>query len=299
MHISQKIQYFFHKRWLSLKDLPLKYTAPARVCDQWRNVEQLRQLSAGHTLPSSLIVNLTSYPPRFQTLELTLKSLLLQSLKADKVVLWLYQNDLPQLPVKVLDLQASGLTIKTVEKDIKSYKKLVPALLEWPQAFHVTADDDIYYRRDWLESLIEGYRGAPNEILCTRAHYVKLDFRGNPLPYRSWTAKTCLTGPDQRLFPTTGAGALFPPGSLHTDTTRSDQFLKLAPNADDIWFYWMALLNGSSIRRVGVNKKLITWKGSKEHSLWSLNKQALGGNDEQIANMIRCYGYPVPATTPR
>lgn len=297
MQISKKIQFFLRKRWLSLRELPLKYTAPYIVNREWQDAEQPSPGATSHKLPSSLIVNLTSYPPRYPTLELTLKSLLLQSVRPDKLVLWLYQHDIPRLPATILDLQKYGLTIQSVESDIKSYKKLVPALQTWPEAFHVTADDDIYYRHDWLASLTGHYRGKTDEVLCLRAHYIRLNAHGYPLPYRSWESKTYQTGPDQRLFPTTGSGALFPPGSLHPDATRSDLFLKLSPNADDIWFYWMALLQGSSIRRVGSNKKLITWRDSKGISLWSSNKQSVGGNDEQIANMITTFGFPVKIVT--
>lgn len=298
MQIGKKIQHFLHLHQLSIRERILKYTAPRIVHRQWQDAKAFSSQSTEHRLPASLIVNLTSYPPRYPTLELTLKSLLLQSLKPDKLVLWLYRNDINQLPPPVVELQAHGLIIQPVERDIRSYKKLVPALQTWPDAFHITADDDIYYRRDWLASLAGEYRGRSDEILCLRAHYIRLNPQGHPLPYRAWESKTCITGPDQRLFPTTGAGALFPPGSLHTDTTCSDLFLKLAPNADDIWFYWMALLNGSTIRRVGINRKLITWKGSKANSLWSSNKQVLGGNDQQIANMIHAYGFPAQLQAP-
>jgi len=36
----------------------------------------------------------------------------------------------------------------------RSYKKMVPALLEAPGAYIVTADDDVYYPADWLEKLV-------------------------------------------------------------------------------------------------------------------------------------------------
>ena len=280
----------FQRKLKSLRGVPLQYTAHSRVIKQWANRDSLDKRR--HNLNSELIVNLTSYPPRFATLHLTLKSLLLQNVIVDKVVLWLYKNDYQQLPSDVLALEQHGLTIELVEQDIKSYKKLIPALLQYPEAYHVTADDDIYYRNDWLAELLAGYRGGKHEIVCLRAHYITLDNQGYVQPYRFWQAKTEQRGPDNRLFFTSGAGALFPPGSLHQDVTDVAKFCRLSPHGDDIWLYWMAALNNCAIHRTGSNKKLIVWKSSKSVSLWQLNKRPDSGNDFQINNMIQEYGMP-------
>lgn len=278
------------RKFKSLAGIPLQYTAQSVLEKQWSGRDCIQRTA--HQLNGQLMVNLTSYPPRFATLHLTLKSLLLQNVAANKVVLWLYKADYQQLPPEVLALEQQGLTIELVEQDIKSYKKLIPALLRYPEAFHVTADDDIYYRPDWLAELLGGYRGDSREIVCLRAHYILLDESGNLQPYRYWQAKTEHRGPDNRLFFTSGAGALFPPGALHPDVTDTEKFCRLSPHGDDIWLYWMATLNGCAIQRTGSNKKLIVWKNSKAITLWQLNKQPDSGNDFQINNMVREYGLP-------
>ena len=60
----------------------------------------------------------------------TIKTLLKQTVKPDKVVLWLAEEQFPQkeneLPSELLELQNFGLTIKWCT-DIRSYKKLIPA----------------------------------------------------------------------------------------------------------------------------------------------------------------------------
>lgn len=281
-HIQRKIK--------SLQGIPLQYTAQSVLERHWARRDVMPRQP--HALSGELIVNLTSYPPRFPTLHLTLKSILLQNILADRVILWVYQADYQHLPAEVLALQQYGLTINLVERDIKSYKKLIPALLQYPDAYHVTADDDIYYRPDWLEELLAGYHGGAREIVCLRAHYITLDESGRLQPYRYWQAKTEQRGPDNRLFFTSGAGALFPPGSLYADVTDAEKFCRLSPHGDDIWLYWMATLNGCAIHRTGSNKKLIVWKSSKAVTLWQLNKQPESGNDFQINNMVQEYGLP-------
>ncbi|MBV2129161.1 hypothetical protein [Arsukibacterium indicum] len=290
MSVLSTLKRHFQRKLKSLSGMPLQYTAQSVLAKQWARRAALKQ--SRHPLAGELIVNLTSYPPRFDTLHLTLKSLLLQHVSADKVVLWLYKPDYQQLPADVLALEQQGLTIRLVEHDIKSYKKLIPALQHYPDAYHVTADDDIYYRNDWLAELLAGYQGGEREVVCLRAHYITLDDQNNIQPYRLWQAKTEQRGPDNRLFFTSGAGALFPPGALHPDTTDAEKFCRLSPHGDDIWLYWMATLNGCAIHRTGSNKKLIVWKSSKAVTLWQLNKQPDSGNDFQINNMVQEYGQP-------
>jgi hypothetical protein len=290
MSVLSTLQRHIQRKLKSLQGIPLQYTAQSVVEKQWAKRDQFK--AEAHPLQGTLLVNLTSYPPRFPSLHLTLKSLLLQNVKADKVILWLYEADYAQLPAEVLALTEHGLSIELVQQDTKSYKKLIPALQRYPQAYHVTADDDIYYRNDWLQELVAGYRGRTNEIVCLRAHYIMLDDAGNMLPYRFWQAKTEQRGPDNRLFFTSGAGALFPPNALSAQVTDTEQFLRLSPHGDDIWLYWMATLNHCDIHRTGSNKKLIVWKSSKAVTLWQLNKQPDSGNDFQINNMLREYGQP-------
>lgn len=278
------------RKMKSLQGIPLKYSTKLILDRRWDN--RHFHVANHHALNGMLIINLTSYPPRFATLRLTIQSLLLQEVGADKLVLWLYRPDFELLPAEVLDLQSEGLTIELIEEDIKSYKKLVPALEKWPDAYHVTADDDIYYRKDWLRDLLSGYEAGQANVVCLRAHYVTLDEYGNLNPYKKWIAKTEEKGPSNRLFFTSGAGVLIAPGSLFRDVTVADKFMRLSPYADDVWFNWMAALNGSAIRRVGHNHKVVVWKGTKSQSLWQVNKDPARGNDFQIGNMVKEYGNP-------
>ena len=80
---------------------------------------------------NELIISLTSYPARIKNVHKTTNTLLNQSLKANKVILWLAENQFPNkeqdLPSKLLAQTTKGLTISWYHKDIKSYKKLIKA----------------------------------------------------------------------------------------------------------------------------------------------------------------------------
>lgn len=248
-----------------------------------------------HGLPAPLIVSLTSYPKRFATLHLTLRCLLMQSVRPDAVILWIAEGDMDRLTPEILALQGpgQGLEIRATP-DLRSYKKLIPVLAERPDAYLVTADDDHYYGPDWLRDLVEAARAHPGQVIGHRCHRVGYGPDGQMLSYEAWRKNIdgAVAGGD--VFATGVGGILYPPGSLHPDTTRVDLFQRLCPNADDIWFYWMARRQGSLIRHVGPKTRVLEWPGSQGENLRMLNRGASGqtGNDAAIAAMRAEFGQP-------
>lgn len=249
-----------------------------------------------HNLPGSLTVTMTSFPPRYRTLALTLKSLLSQSLRPDRVCLWLAPADVDSLPENVLHLRAHGLTIRACE-DFRAFKKIIPAIEAYANDFLVVADDDVYYPRHWLRELVAAYRPGSKEIVCTRAHRIRLTEQGLPLPYLQWNGEIPAGEGSELIFPTGTGGVLYEPGIFHPHVTRVEIFRNLCPSSDDIWLYWMASLNGARFRKVGPQRRFLSWVGSQRVTLCSKNcaptsGQGITPNDEQIANMISHYGFP-------
>jgi len=261
----------------------------ARATAQYVNLSwrRHRRKAMPHKLPGRLTVTLTSYPPRYPTLALTLKSLLAQSVRPDHLCLWIAEDDLGSLPENVRRLCSDGLVIQRCQ-DLRSYTKIIPALTAGHE-FLVTADDDQYYRRHWLKELVGAYRPGRREVVCARAHRIRLDARGLPLPYFQWESEVAAGGDERLVFPTGVGGVLYEPGIFHNDVTRSEIFRDLCPSADDVWLYWMAALNGARFRKVGPRRRQIMWGDSQRVTLFSVNRTA---NDEQIANMISRYGFP-------
>jgi hypothetical protein len=244
-----------------------------------------------HGLPRPLYVSFTSYPPRFGTLHKTIQSLLTQTIRADGIILWVAEKDFAALPENVLSLRQHGLRIEICE-DLRSYKKIIPCLALYPNAFIVTADDDIFYGRHWLEKLLTAWSGDPFEIVCHRAHEILFLNDGTPRPYVEWRKKVRNIRHARHIFPTSGGGVLYPPGCFHGDITRSDIFVTLCPYADDVWLFWMGLLGGCSYTVTDYGGEAITWPSSQGISLLKHNVTD-GGNDAQIAAMIKAYGNPM------
>jgi hypothetical protein len=267
-------------RWLRFKTK----IAAMRCASAWR----FAPTTARHNLPNRLIVSLTSYPPRFRTLGLTLRSLLSQDIRPDATVLWIANTDIDLLPRHVMMLQKYGLSIRPC-KDTRSYKKIIPALAAYPDAIIVTADDDVDYPKDWLRTLVHAYR-SPREVLCQQAVLMIPNGSGY-IPYRMWplVREDGATGPD--IFPIGVGGVLYPPGSLSVHATDVSKFMQLCPTGDDIWLHWMGRQTGSIARFIKPNGPFRNWPTSQTMALWRKNDFG-GGNDRQIAAMVEAYGRP-------
>lgn len=251
------------------------------------DVMPIRKSNKKHSLDALLIISFTSYKPRFKTLHLTIKTLMAQTVKPDIIVLWVSSKDYEFLPKKVINLKNNHKNFKISKcDDVKSYKKLVPALKEYPDSYIVTADDDIFYPRKWLEELI-GNRKSSSDIIAHRVHSVKVK-NGKIARYGEWE-KSVVSSSNKILFPTTGGGVLYPPNSFHSDVTNSQNFLHLCPTADDIWFFWMAKLKGTAIKYSGYNLNLVSWPGTDAGGLAEKNV-GNSKNDEYIKNLSKIYG---------
>lgn len=243
-----------------------------------------------HNLPSPLIVSLTSYALRFPTLPLTLKCLLTQTMKANKLLLWIAHEDKQCLTNDILKLQELGLEIDYCQ-DMGPFTKIIPTLESYSDHFIVTADDDIYYWPTWLEELVTSWNGSKHDIVAHRVHKIRLNEKNLPTEYHKWTLDHPLTQTPSPLNFATGVGGVFYPiGALHSNVLNKDAFMQLCPRADDVWLYWMSRLNGSMARLTNTSNKIIYWPESQRLNLWSDNFTNRA-NDIYIKNMIDEYGF--------
>jgi hypothetical protein len=196
---------------------------------------------------------------------------------------------MPDLPAAVRELQERGLEIRECE-DLGPFKKLIPALETFPDAFVVTADDDVYYSPTWLASLAESFDGR--SITCLRADRIIAKSNGETAPYMEWEHNTSAAVSATDLLPVGVQGVLYPPGALgHSMNDR--RFLQLCRGGDDLWYFAMASLAGTPVRKVGPVRREILWSGSQQNALWKLNGD-LGGNDRMINAIQKEFGRKGP-----
>ena len=261
----------------------------------WLRIVPKSRLAVESESHPRLVVSMTSYGRRVKaTLPDAVRSMLVQSKKPDKIVVWLDEtefsmNNLPKQLKKLVDRY--GVEFRLCE-NIRSYKKLVPALRSYPEDVIVTIDDDWVYRRNTLEMLWKAYQENPKNVYCTLAHKPLFDDEGKLLPYNSWKQNLVKDEPGL-LFPLGGSGTLYPPHCLADQVTDVQLFTKLAPQADDVWFWAMTLKNGYKCRlacrkRMLLPTDLLYQQLHKDASLKETNLHE-NQNDVQIKNVMEYF----------
>ncbi|MBE6444181.1 MAG: hypothetical protein E7020_05910 [Alphaproteobacteria bacterium] len=239
-----------------------------------------------------IIVSMTSYPARINTVHLTIESLLNQTLKADKLILWLaleqFKNKENDLPKELLELQNKGLTIDWYH-DIRSYKKLIPTLIKHPNDIIITVDDDVIYDKNCIKLLWKSHLKHKKTIICHRGHYILFDKKKNILPYSQWKSQYKKNNPSYNILQTGVGAVLYPPKVLYKDVLNENLFMSLAYDGDDLWFWAMANLNKTKIAICKNNiNRLCYVDGSQEVGLWHENVENFG-NDKKLQNLISHY----------
>ena len=241
-----------------------------------------------------IIVSLTSYGERLDQVHVTIESIMNGTMLPNKIILWLAEDITDNLlPQKLKNLQSRGLEIRYY-KDIRSYKKLIPTLISYPNDIGVTIDDDVIYRKDVIEKLYNSYMQDPNCIHAHRVRRIILDNCGYPISYNDWE-NVVPRGKKSYFNIFTGVGGvLYPPRSLHKDVMNETVFMDICKFADDIWFWAMAVKNGVKIKKVHSHSiygnDLIMNPMVQQKSLSSINiNKNMCLNDIQLAAVDRYY----------
>lgn len=193
-----------------------------------------------------IIVSLTSFPKRINTVWLTLETLLRQSVKPDEVILWLADSQFPgkydDLPESLLRLRERGLTIRFCD-DLRSHKKYFYTMQEYPDDLIILADDDAFYPQDMIASLLEMHEKNPEDICTMSAQVISGDL---PSGWRNpYLNERFVHSSEIQVY--TGSGSLFPPSALHPDAFNQERMKELCPYADDLWLTFMAHMKQTKI----------------------------------------------------
>ena len=239
-----------------------------------------------------LIISLTTFSARIRSAYFAIESLFEQELPAHRIILWLSKDefsDLSKVPASLKRLQRRGLDIRFVERNIKSYKKLVYALEEFPDAIIVTVDDDAFYPPYMLWGLMTAYEKLPNVIHCYRANKVTFSATGELLPYQKWDADLG-EKPSMSILPTGVSGVLYPPNCLDRRVFDQDLFQSLAPSGDDIWFKAMSVLARTPCLRITENLDLPRVIGSQRETLHKINNKQ-GAHAKQLDQVFKEFDF--------
>lgn len=239
-----------------------------------------------------IILTMATYPPRFPGLHICLKSLLRQTVKPDKILVWLDADvRREQFTKEMLEAEKYGVEYRWVaHSDLAPHKKYFQVMQDFPEAIIITADDDVVYPPFLIATLLKAYKKNPGAVCARRVRRMTYDGSGNLRPYSEWEVEYSeSTKPRFDLFAVGVGGILYPPHILPAETFHIDKFRTMCPRQDDIWLKTMEMKNSVPVAWAKC------WlphpphiAGSQEISLFSSNC-TVSGNDERLAVMQRYY----------
>lgn len=239
---SIRIPYFAGLSYRFFSKLDNRAVAKAEIPDQPLNTQPREKF---------VTASMTSFPARIEYVHLAIKTLMLQSYKPDRILLWLANEQFPEhkLPQSLLDLEKYGLEIKWCD-DLYGHKRYFYCIKEQKEnEVIITFDDDILYPLDCIKRLMEKHREYPNCIVCERAQArkdAKTENLNNPGRWAVISDVGCKT-PSYGLNPSPGGGCLIPYGAFYKDAYDEGKMRELAYKADDLWQMFMAVENGTKI----------------------------------------------------
>lgn len=196
-----------------------------------------------------VVVSMTSFPQAIPYAIGAIRSLLNGVVLPDKLILYLTFAQFGEagIPEELKEIAKNNpiFEIRNYDRDIRSYRKLIPALLDFPESIIVTVDDDVVYHRYMLRDLLQLHAQIPDAVLAHRARLIVAD-----KPYRRWRKWRWYHFLFKRIYRSfanlqTGVGGvLYPPHSLKAEMMDVDLFTELAPSTDDIWFWAAGVANG-------------------------------------------------------
>ena len=130
-------------------------------------------------------------------------------------------------------------------KDIGSYTKIIHSLSAFPDKHIITADDDLYYTKCFIEEFVNAHRQYPKAIITGFAKVPVTDDHHQLATYDVWPEYHhvgCSFQYDTaNIFPLGVGGVLYPSHVFDDEVKNEAVFTNLCPKADDIWLYVMGL----------------------------------------------------------
>lgn len=292
---AYRIEKFVSKLHIHALDMLVWYTLRfylnKRLPSYYRKHDFRDRKSLQEYTDRAVILSLTTYPKRMETLPLVVESLLRQTVRPTSFQLWLAEEQYPDKETLLRDMKPymdRGLEILFCD-DLKSHKKYYYTMKNNPDAIVVTVDDDIIYPENMLEELLETHMKYPDCVVTHRAHKMTKK-NGTVLPYNNWNYRAvgCI-GPDLYLCATGCGGCLYPPKLLPEEVFNKEVFKEMCFFADDLWLKCMEYINKIPVVLTGANNpEVISVLGSNDGGLAQSNVED-NKNDLQFRAVSEYY----------
>lgn len=247
-----------------------------------RNIVSRGPIASGRSCDPDVAV--ATHGTRVRSAFLTIESITRGEYQPGRIYLYIDVKDFESgIPRSLKRLAARGLEIVPVSEHYGPHTKYYPYISTADDAGStalVTADDDILYPRFWLSKLAQSSKENPRCIVAFRAKRLGFDSVGRLLGYREWAEVNDIEGSIAN-FATGVSGVLYPREFLDSLRGAGDDFLRVAPKADDIWLHVQAVRSATKVKQVeptAVHFPVIPF--TQTIALWRVNDVG-DMNDEQ------------------
>lgn len=207
-----------------------------------------------------IVVSFTTLPNRIYLIDRVVESIMKQSVVPDKIILYISADDFQTIPEKLVQLskKTPKFGIKLIKENYKVATKLIPALKDFPDDILINIDDDLVYKPDLIENLVNAYKKYGNKrIYSVAGHKLWFDTNGNLHKEKSYILHE-YDGYDCSFM--SGHGTLYPPHIFDNTNALNYQLMKrLCPTQDELWFWANGLINNIKTHIVGKYAYLHDW----------------------------------------
>lgn len=255
------------------------------LCWYYHNI---KKKSISSPEEADYVVSLTTYPARVGNVWRVIEMAANQRGIKEKYAICLYliksEFEGIDLPAKIKELQARGLTVKFNEENLKCHNKYFYAFRDYPEETIVTIDDDLQYNHHSISGLIKKNKEYPDCIIYNRGNRILKNE-----PYNNWPFVENLTCPQHDVFPTGVGGVLYPPHCCNRFVTDMEVIKKTCLRADDLWLNFMSRLNHTKVVQTGLKSTyMVLPDTSQQTALWLVNNDVVQvGNDVQINEITK------------
>lgn len=230
---------------------------------------------ANHLLEgSNVIVSITTFPKRFTYLKYTLISILRQTVRPEKIIINLVQSECPNgfddVPSDIIMMTELGVEFQFRDECLKPHGKYYYVMQNYPDKLIVTMDDDVFYRKDAIEKLLNMHQKFPSAVCGRMVRKIKI-INGVVQPYITWSLYN--NGPTEITYMAMGVGGVLYPACLFEESNlfNLDAIKKLCLNADDLWLKANELLLNIPVVTNKFESPDVTLESSKSNALSSDN----------------------------
>lgn len=195
-----------------------------------------------------VIVSLATTSKRLSICRATLMSLVTQSIVPRKVIInvskeaylrddGIVNSDLLSSLISDIPEELRSVFELRWVKNTGPYRKLMPTLQQADDNdIIVTADDDIFYSREWLETLIDNFESKNRVIHAGRVRRKRKNVFGKYMGYIYWPIIKEEEVIKEEYIITFGGGAVLCRNWFSDELINDTNYLNIAPTADDLWY---------------------------------------------------------------